>query len=535
MLRRKTALVRTHERRDWGGTYGDSQTWAGMFRNQEPFDFGVMGAQTFASSIGSYIVNKPLLWMTQAQGSVCELPGGQSDYRWQLLTDTHTRAVITKVDANLGTQPGKAGQPFVIYLDRNWYGEPVVLKTEGRDMPLLKIIGHPVQESDNSFRYTVVVQDGDPASYVDPDFLQEGRTMSDATTQVADELNQKYGGIEFGSMYDLQSHIGSVARKLEVTDKFIRLEIAAAKNGKRPDASYTFNGRSHNSAIASGYIVAERGIDGNMPSKSDIVKAGSFISTAEAMLEERIAMDKEMQMTFGRLQVTEDIDSNRIIKNGAGWLQIAKDGNYREHNGNITLGEFTDFLDAKFFNTVNFQDRLVEIHTGSEGLKFASRLIAAEAGFSPFVFDSNFFIDPVQSGVTDKALRWGAQFTELRSYNGIILRFVYDPTKDNPLFYPELHPDTGKPVESGSYDIFDLGNSDAAPSVAKTKSNVCMVYEPAQEEYYMVSNVYNMYNGSIKDGSNAYGTNKEAGIYRASTVGLAVWDVSRTARWAHVV
>jgi hypothetical protein len=535
MLTRRTALIRTHERRDWGGTYADSSTWASMFRNLQPYDFGVMGAQTFASELGSYIVNKPLLWMTQAQGNVCELPGGQSDYRWQLLTDTHTRAVITKVDPNLGTQPGKMGQPFNIYLDRNWYGEPVVLKTESINMPMLKIIGFPVQESDNSWRYTVVVQDGDPASYVDPDVLQIGKTVVDATTQVSDELNMKYGGIEFGSMYDLQGHIGSVARKIEVTDKFIRLEIEAAKRGQKPNASYTFNGSVQSSAISSGYIVVKKGTDGKLPPKSDIVKAGGFITVAEAMLEERIAMDKEFQMVFGRTQVSADTDTGRVLKSSAGWLQMAKDGNYREHNGNITLGEFTDFLDAKFFNTVDFKDRAIEIHTGSEGMKFASRLIAAEAGFSPFVFDSNYFIEKVPSQVTDKALRWGAQFTELRSYNGIILRFVYDPTKDNPYFYPELHPETGKPVESGSFDIFDLGETSAAPQMARTKSNVCMIWEPAQEEYFMVSNIYNLYNGSVKDGSNVYHLNKEAGIYRASTVGFQVWDVSRSARFQMVV
>jgi hypothetical protein len=535
MLTRRTALIRTHERRDWGGTYADSSTWASMFRNMQPHDFGVMGAQTFASELGSYIVNKPLLWMTQAQGCTYELPGGQSDYRWQLLTDTHTRAVITKVDANLGTQPGKAGMPFNIYLDRNWYGEPVVLKTESINMPMLRIVGFPVQESDNIYRYTVVLQDGDPASYVDPAYLAVGRTMVDATTQVSDELNMKYGGIEFGSMYDLQGHIGSVARKIEVTDKFIRLEIEAAKRDQRPDATYSFNGATQNSAIGTGYIVAKRGTDGKLPPKSDIVKAGGFITTAEAMLEERIAMDKEFQMTFGRTQVSADTDTGRVLKSSAGWLQISKDGNYREHNGNITLGEFTDFLDAKFFNTVDFKNRSVEIHTGSEGMKFASRLIAAEAGFSPFVFDSNYFIDRVSSPVTDKALRWGAQFTELRSYNGIILRFVYDPTKDNPYFYAELHPETGKPIESGSFDIFDLGETGAAPANAKSKSNVCMIWEPAQEEYFMVSNIYDLNTGSVKNGSNVYHLNKEAGIYRASTVGFQVWDVGRTARWQAVV
>jgi len=528
MLHRKTALLKAHPRQDWGGTYADSGTWASWFKSYKPHDFGMMEAQTFASSLASYVVNKPLLWMTQGQGNTYELPGGHREYQWQLATDTHTRATIVRVDPNLGTQPGKAGQKFFIYVDRGWYMEPVLLKTEGSDAPLLRIHGQAYLVAPGVYRYTVSLQDGNPAAYINPTYLLEGKTISDAGTMVSDELNMKYGGIEFGSQYNLQSHIGYVAREIVVTDKFIRLEKSARERGNSPSRGFQYDGKEYDGAIGTGYIVARRDKNGKVDKEK--IKQGAFLTTAEALLGERIAMDKNMIMTFGRTQVSKDEDSQRTMTMGAGWLQLAKEGNYREHNGNITLGDFTEQLDTLAFNTLDFGNRVFEIHTGSEGIKLASALIAAEAGISPFVFDSNFFIDKVSSEVTDKALRWGAQFTEFRAHNGIILRFVFDPTKDNTYFYPELDPETGKPLESSSYDIFDLGQTDAAPRNAKTRANVAYVYEPEAEEYYMTSNVYDLMTGAYNDGTKVASKDKEAGIHRASSCKFEVWDISRTMR-----
>jgi len=533
MMHRRTALLKAHPRTDWGGSYADSGTWAQLFKQSSPYDFGVMGAQTFASQLGSHIVNKPLLWLSQGMGNVMELPGGHNSYQWQLATDTHTRATIMEVDANLPEFPGLADTEFYIYLNRNWYHEPTRLKTEGIDQPLLTIIGYGQEFQPGVYRYKVKVQDGQSGAFVDPAYLAVGMTVVDATTGVSDELNRKYSGIEFGSHYNLSSHIGYVARKIEVTDKFIRLEIGARSSGKAPSRGYMFDGKVQKDAIGTGYVIARR--DKNGKPIHTKTNPGAAITTAEALLEDRIAMDKEMGMTFGRVEITTDSATNRPVYTGAGWLQMSRDGNYKEHNGNLTLGDFSDKLDSLYVNAVDPSNRKVYIRTGEEGIKFASRLISTEAGVSPFIFDSSYFIEPTKATYTDKALRWGAQFTEFRGMNGQLLCFVHDPSKNNPYFYPELHPDTNRPVESGSYDIMDLGATDAAPAEAKTKSNIAYIYEPEYEEYYMVSNVYDLMTGSVKDGSNVSSNSKEAGIYRASSYKLEIWDISRTMRLAAVI
>lgn len=530
MIQRRTALVRTHPRTDWGGSYADSGTWAHMFRSYSPHNFGLMGAQTFSTQLGSHIVNKPLLWLTQGQGNTFALAGGHHNYQWQLATDGITRATIVAVDPNLPTQPGKSGGKFKVGLDRAYYHEPVYLKTEGRDMPRLKIHGFAEPGDPGVFWYTVSVQDGDPTAWVFTQYLQPGKTMCDAGTGVSDELNQKWAGIEFGSHTNLESQIGYVGRKIEVTDKFIRLEKGAREKGMAPSAGYKFAGKNYNEAVGTGYVVAERNKDGKIVKEA--VEQGGFITTAEAILEERIAEDKEYGMTFGRVEISKDSDTGRPITTGAGWLQMARDGNYSEHNGDLTLADFTERLDSLYFNSVDPSKRVIYIRTGQEGIRYASQLIEAEAGSSPFVFDSVYFIDRVNHNNFGNERKFGAQFTEFHGYNGMRLIFQHDPTKDNPYWYPELHPDTGRPIESGSYDIMDLGETDAAPSGASTRSNLAYVYEPDAEEYFMVSNVYDLMTGAVQDGSNVASTNKEAGIYRTSSYKLEIWDISRTMRLA---
>lgn len=532
---RKTAIFTTNPRTDWGGSYADSRSYAQMFqRSHRVTDFGIMDAQTFSTQIGSDQVNKPLIWMTQGLGNTYALNAGEDQYRWKLYNDGINRAVIVDVDANLGTQPGKAGTTFDIYCDRGYYHEPVLLKTESRDLPSLRIIGYPTEIAPGKFKYTVKLQDGDPSVFMDVKYLQVGMTIIDGGTSVSSELNTKYAGIEFGSTNELQSHIGYAGRKFEATDRMIRLEIGAREKGQEPMTQYSIRGNGEGStftsAVSTGYLIAPRA-NGTKPDKTQVVKEGSLLTTAEAMLRERLYMDCEYGMTFGKNEVTKDPDSGYDIKMGAGWLQMSKDGNYFEHNNDLTLADFTEKLSNVHFNSVAMDDRRTYIRTGQVGMKIFSRLVELELGGLGLTLSDSYVIDRVNNNGLSNEFKFGAfQFTEFHGYNGQKLTVVYDATKDNPNWYPELDPDTGKPIESASFDIFDLGNTTAAPMGAMSKSNMAMVHEPASDEYYWVSNVYDPFTGSMKNGQMVSSNNKEVGLYMAKSYKLELFDVSRSMR-----
>lgn len=523
---RKTALMTTRPRTNWSGTYADERTWASMFRSYSPQHLGLMSAQTFSTQLGGRYVNKPLLYLTKGMGNVYNLDPGHHNYKWSLATEGNYRATITDVDANLPAQPGKGKTTFRICVSKPGYQPPMVLKTEARDMPMMRVISYGESAGPTQNWLTVELQTGNPNDFIDPDYLAVGRTIIDASTSVTDASNVEYGGIETGSHYELQGHIGYFARKIEISDKFIRLEKAGRQG------SYTFDGKRHNSAVGTGYVIVEREKDGTISKEK--MNQGTFITTAQALLEERLMKDVHMNMVFGRQEVSVHPRTSKPLTVGAGWFQMAKDGNYSEHSGNLTLEDLLGQLDSLSFNALDPENRKFYVHTGHVGMNLASKLIEAEAGLSPFVFDSSYFISDAskKQGVNAKELAFGAQFTEFRSYNGVTLCFVHDVTKDSFEYYPEVDPQTGKPIESGSFDIFDLGANDDA--LGATKSNMAFVQEPDYEENFSIFNVYDPINGSIKDGSNAYALNKDAGFYRATSGKLEIWDLSRTMRVAHV-
>lgn len=535
-LDRQTAVIKANPRQHWGGTLGNAETWAQLFRSYKPHDFGVMSAQTFASKLGKHQVNKPWYWLTEAQGRTMYLPGGTNHYKWSLMDDSHTRMTITYVDPNLGTTPGRDGEPFYVYGSRGWYHAPAVFKTERTDAPMIKIIGHPQEITPDIWRYTVKIQDGQEGSYIDPSLLQEGKTLVDMTSSVADESNYKYAGIETGSHYNLEAFIGYVARKLEMTDKFIRLEIGARKEGKSTGASYSFGGNKYHDGVGTGWMIYKRRDAAGKKDRTELLKAGHFMSTAEGLINDRIAMDLEGMMTFGRVQVDRDEDTGKMVTFGAGWHQMSRDGNYSEHQLDLTLDKLTQKLDATQYNTIEMENRKLYLKTGEVGIKLISRLIEAEYGSSPFAnSELAGSIRRAQHLGIKNEKAFGVQFTEFQGFNGLTYCVMHDPVKDNPKYYPEIHPETGRPVESGSIDIIDLGESMATPPQAKTRSNLASVKEDAYEEYFMVSGVYDMQRGAERSGGNVPTNSKDCGIYRASSGKLEIWDINRTFRWAAIL
>jgi hypothetical protein len=523
MLRRRSALEKV-VRTGWGGTYADSFTHAQLFRSYGPTYFGMVDAQLFSSEIDSNIINKPWVWLTMAQGNAMTTEPGHTDFCWRLAEDVQTDARMTRVANFGGSLPGKGNTQFKIYLDRGWFHAPVLLKTDSADAPMLRIIGHPTQISATEWEYVVQLQTGDPNAWLDPKYLEPNRRVIDGGTSIVDELNYEFGGDYFGSVFELMSHIGYVARKVEVTDKFIRLEM----DGKSANMSYGISGNGgtykDGKAVSSGYLY-QPGLDDKTTSK--VLQKGSFISMAEARLAERLSEDKNFMMEFGQNEVSYHPVNKRPMKVAPGWRQIRKDGHFKPHNGSLTLYDIYDRIQTIFTTRYGVGEPTVILRTGKGGIEFFSRLVKDEAGLSPFTLLDSFFVSRTQSEISPNSLKFGAQFTEILMPNGITLKVMYDPTKDNPRYYPEKVPGTNYSYESFTFDVLDLGNTDAAPSGARTRSNIAMVYEDAYESYFMVSNVYDIMNGAKKSGETVAVLDKEAGIYRESSCALAVWDTSR--------
>lgn len=320
-MNRKTAL-QTVERHSWGGSYFDSLTHAAMFKSYKPYNFGVKAAQLFSSQLGSHLINKKFTYYTVAKGNVYMLPGGVDDYEWFLVADADVDFRSTELLVAPTSFPGKGKMPFKIALDHDWLHEPVLLKTESPKLPLLRIIGYPVQLSVNSWEYEVELQTSDMNSYVPVDYLRPGRKFIDASTSVSDELNRKFGGDQYGEMFKLQSWTGNFARKCEFTDKFIRTEIACRKEGRRMPRGmgYSIGGNSYqDGAVGVGYIYKQK-FNLTNSGEADVIEKGVFVTKAEARLEDRLMQDREMNFEFGQLEKTTDRDTSRTMKVAPGLI-----------------------------------------------------------------------------------------------------------------------------------------------------------------------------------------------------------------------
>ena len=524
MNRRFSAYQKTRLNTQVGGSYADSSVYSTMFRRSEcPLDLGVVDVEVFSKQVNGKLLNKPMTF--RAGQNMIELPATASGkIQWSLSLSGVPRAVIVDVDANLGSYPGKSGTQFRVALDIPYYHEPSLLKTVTTNAPLLRVIGYPQTESVDKHWYTFELQTGDMTAYCPLDDLAIGRTMMDVSSSVADEMNQKYAGLEFGSTSDYGSHISYFARKFEVTDKVIRLELDAMKKKSRFDGATTKDGTYLTSIIGTNYMIAPAGLNEKDPK---IVEKGKLISNIEMMLRDKIYMDREMSFYFSQTQVSQDPDTAYQRLNGAGWFQVAREGNYSTHDvQNLTLGDFINRIDAIKFNVEDPKDDVIEIETGSQGMKLVNQLIGLEVGALPFTLSSNYFIDEAPSNFTSTGLTAGHQFVEYRQW-GRIYRFVWNPNKDNAQFFQKLDSETNKPLESESFDVFDLGNHKDGLG---NKKNMALAYDPSAFEWFTVSNVYDFAKGSIKDGSNAFSDSKEAKV-RMAINGAAIWfDVSRTCR-----
>lgn len=529
---RKTAIEFV-QRDAIGGTYYDSFTHGQMFNKYKPHNFGIRNAQLFSSKLGAHLLNKKFVYMTKGQNNVHVLPGGTDDYEWMLQGDAEVEFRSTEMLVEPSAQVGKGGLPFVFALDREWLHEPSVLKCENANLPLIKILGHPKQRSANSFQYEGKLQTGDLNAWIPAEYFMPGRRFIDATTSVSTELNTKYSGIHFNEMYKLQSWCGSMARKTEFTDKFIRTEIDCKHSGRSmpKNMSYSIAGKSYSDgAIGTGYVyyspfknLGNKGKGG----KNEIVYAGAFVTAVEARLSERLERDVEMNMEFGQLEKTNDLDTDRPIKVAPGWRQIVRDGHFKDHNGSLTLSDLYEYIAEIFLTRRGFSDRKIILATGEGGAEFFHRLVADEA--SNFQYIDTHFLRSVDSMFHSNALEYGSQFVSIKLPMGYILQVMHDPIKDDRQLFPELAPGTNRTIESFAMDIFDFGATDQKAAGARSENITC-VMENLVEEYYTVSNVYDFNTGAIKDGSNARSNNKELGIYRATSSGLCVWDTSRVGR-----
>lgn len=494
---RPSGYVELFEYKNWGGSNYDSRHYADAFRHENPHHFGMQVSKMFSAS--NKFSDKVLTQYTYASGNYQVIDNDV--FRWTLAGDDEVPFYVTEFLEAGNTKPGYNRGEFRIALHMGILQEPDVLMCEDNRFPLIEIVGNPIQVG-NSYYYTCRLQTGDPTEWIDPEMLQVGMRFIKASTSIGTEMNQVWGTDAYSSQMELESQIGAFGEKVSFTDKVVRKEIAARKRGQRGELG-----------LDSGYAF-------DVKQGDKVIKRGAFITMAEARLLDRIEMDCEMSMTFGRASERWDSRGQFLRKTGPGWRQIVKDGHILYHGGDLSAQRIEDFLHGILLGRKSFDDRKIVLDCGEGAMKMIHRIIADE--YNSFLTVDTKFTSNVQGVGGNRGLSYGAQFLELQLINGIKVDLRYNPIKDNHKYCGRKHPDDPKfTIDSYRIDIMDFGSTDDG------MSNITMVVEDGVDSYAYTGGMVDPASGPVKDGSKVSSFEKGISFEREKSGGLVVFDTSR--------
>jgi len=438
--------------------------------------------------------DKPMIGATEAKGKKIYLSSNQ--YSWKLRG--HMRQVATVVEVlETSSTPGIQRQEFDVVLNRGWYEEPDVLIGEHNSYPL-EIVGKPYQKG-TGFVYTLRLQTDDPTLYLPSGDIQVGKEFRKVSTSVVDEENNKYGTIQFNSIFELRSQTGNVAEKFEFTDKALRIDKNSADSKARHWSVpfYDSKGKyTHN----------------------------NFAPMAEADMMNQVYDDIEWGLVFGRKSTRNVGPSGYVKRTGSGYREQVEGSNQLTHNNNLTLARLDQWLNSIYRGRKDAtpDKRRIVLVTGEMGAMMFHNMVASEAS-SFLTVDTHY----IEKKADVRHLSYGAQFTHYKGKNGLDVTVMLNPSYDNPDFCPQKHPIyTDTCIDSWRMDILDFGKAEQDGGLG---DNIAMVCEKFADYFFTTAGKWDPKSGMpINDGSAGLaGGLSGYGTYVEKSFGLMIRDLSR--------
>ena len=437
--------------------------------------------------------DKPMIGMTEAKGKKEYITSDR--YTWKLRGYSEVKLRVVEV-VETSVRPGENQSTFDIVLDKPWFREPDVIIGENNKYPI-EIVGDPKSHG-LGWRYTCQLQTDDNSYYLPVDLIQVGKAFIKRSTAVVSEDNNKYGTIQFNSIFELESQLGMVAEKLEFTDKMLRVD------------------KNNAESMAKTWAVPFRDKAGKVWT--------NFMPMAEAEMMNQIYDDIEWALVFGR-RSTRTSPNGYLKRTGAGLRQLLESGHTLFHNGNLSLAKLDEWLSAIYRGRKDASPdkRKIVLMTGEMGAIMFHNMVAAEA--SSFHTTDTHYI----RGNDFRHLSYGAQFSHYVGKNGLDVTVLINPMYDNPDYCMQRHPMyTDTCIDSWRMDILDFGVA-VQSGVGAMGDNITMVAEKYADYYFTTAGKWDPQTGMpINDG----GPGLAGGVSGYSThveksFGLWIKDISR--------
>lgn len=355
------------------------------------------------------------------------------EYEWNVMVE-HDKAIsirdakIDDTSISSSDVPGINQQPIQLWLEEKWFGPGAILEFDDKEFQV-RVLGSPYQDGDE-FVYTVVVADGQPASFIPPSLLASGKQVS-RTGSAYEEFSDEADIVNYQTPFKLRNHLTTMRMTYDITgDAYSSVMVIAIRDPKTKKQTFYWSAYQEWIALRQWYERVDRM---TMYSKYNADSKGIV----------------SLQGSTGR-----------PVYIGAGLLQQIAPAN-RKYYTTLTLDTLDTFLSDLSYNILGQGERKFIALTGEMGMREFDRVLRAKASSYTLV-DNNTFV----SG-SGQELTLGGQFTTYKGLNGIEMTLKHFPIYDNPTFNRKLHPITGKPLESYRMTFVDFGNRDGESNIKK--------------------------------------------------------------------
>lgn len=426
-----------------------------------------------------------------------------NEYMWDIVTSSRRNIPLVEARTIDGTvigpndQAGIGGEPFYVVFPEHHFNIGDVIVGSLNEVYPIRLLGEPRMEGTNAVHKCELM--GGITTGMPGKLLQCGERFSKEYAPVSRDLSRGVSDIHF------------------MTPSSIRNEFSVIR------IKHKMSGHMINRKIAVGVPVVD-----NKTGK--VTTINKWLHHVDMTLEDEFAEDKGNLIWYGRSNRNANGEylnfdpSGEVIRMGAGIREMSEVANYYQYPV-FSLNILNDAIDAILENLPRSSaPRVITVRTGRWGMKQASEAIGADvSGWKP-LFTANADALGVISKTTSEehpnALRAGYMFTEYVSSMGAIVKFVVDPTFDDPVRNKLRHPDGGT-VKSRSYEFDLLGNEDdsnimlcRAKSQPETRSIVPGIRDPFEGRYNVdnastdedASTIHKMWTGGalVKDPTRCY-------------------------------
>lgn len=354
-------------------------------------------------------------------------------YEWDVMIE-HDKAVTIKDakwnNAAITAQltPGLAQSTVRLWLGEKWFGPGAILEFDDKNYQA-RVVSEPYADGVD-FVYTVVVADGKDESYIPPTMLLQGCKVS-RLASAYEEYSEQADIFNYQSPFKLRNQLTTMRASFDITG----------------------------SAFASVMIISLR----DPKTKQETKYWAPYQEwTAWRQWYERI----DRMGLYSKYNAAPDGTINlkgangRPVPIGAGILEQISPSN-KKYYTTLTLDIIDTFLSDLSYNLKGFSDRNYIGLSGEMGLREFDRVLRDKASGYLLISDQQFV-----SG-TGQNLTLGGQFTTYKGLNGVSLTLKHLPLYDNPVFNRQLHPISGKPLESYRITILDIGMRDGVSNLQK--------------------------------------------------------------------